>query len=157
PMSGQPWASDARESRAAGLSFSRDGRSIAASWPDAGRGRVFDLAEDGEVRTLAIRAPEDTALSPDGRAIAVQRGQAVSDRDLASGEQRFAPLTVAYGISGVAWSPDGRWLATVGMAGADLWSSGTGRHVEHIATQTGVDRLTWSPDSRALATGGTDA
>ena len=73
-----------------------------------------------------MHAPEDTALSPDGRTVAVQAGHVVRVLDVSTGGQRYDPLKVEYGIGGVAWSPDGRWLATVGMAGGDLWTRGPG-------------------------------
>ena len=103
-----------------------------------------------------MHAPEDTALSPDGRTVAVQAGHVVRVLDVSTGGQRYDPLEVEYGIGGVAWSPNGRWLATVGMAGGSL-DAGTGRHVEHLRTQTAVNRLAWSADSRSLTGGPSQA
>ena len=51
----------------------------------------------------------------------------------------------------VAWSPDGKSLASVGDDGIKLWDVGTGRN---IATLTGnqewVNSVAWSPDGKQV-------
>ncbi|MBT7806692.1 hypothetical protein HN766_14445 [Candidatus Poribacteria bacterium] len=59
----------------------------------------------------------------------------------------------------VAWSPDGRTLATCG--GEDhvvlLWDAETGDHVRTLEGHTGhIQSVSWSPDGRLLASGGSD-
>src|SRR3990167_5644798 len=61
-------------------------------------------------------------------------------------------------VSGVAFSPDGRWLAS----GSDdntikLWEVATGREVRTLAGHTaGVSGVAFSPDGRWLASGSFD-
>jgi hypothetical protein len=102
------------------------GRVRALQWSQAGnmllaltsRGvRIYDAR--GDVMT-AITAPVvDAAISPDGRRIALLRGQEVVIRQLATrGNEQL--LLSAAGLRQVVWSPDGRWLLLAWPA-ADEW------------------------------------
>jgi hypothetical protein len=55
----------------------------------------------------------------------------------------------------VAFSPDGRWLAT-GSDGARVWEAATGQEVIWMAREKQVGSVAFSPDGRWLATGSND-
>ncbi|MQA91665.1 MAG: protein kinase [Gemmatimonas sp.] len=135
-----------------GPSFNADGSLVAAAWDD--RVRVLALPTQRVVSDIHVDGGFGTALSPDGKRLAVISGpNAVFD--VRTGEEVF-PLS-EHASWGVWWSPDGRYVATASDDGVRVWDAGTGtlRHTlfAHGGTVGGV---AWSPDSSRLVTGGSD-
>lgn len=88
------------------------------------------------------------ALSPDDRTFAIARvNNIVTLHDAQTG----ATLREFTGEAPLAWSPDGRLLAT---GSKEIWENGHSR--AQLARTTGyqIRSFTWSPDSRFLVTGG---
>jgi WD40 repeat protein len=58
----------------------------------------------------------------------------------------------------VAWSPDGRWIASSGFSiGIHVWDATTGERLAEDRGHKGlVSALGWSPDGTAIASGGRD-
>lgn len=137
-----------------GPSFDSKGTRLAAGFPDAVR--VVDLVKK---RTFEIAAEgaSSTALSPDGKRVAYgQFGTSeVTVANAATGESLF---TLEEGGPDLAWSPDGRWIATGGADGtARIWDAATGNLGFTIPGHTGlIWELDWSPDGTHLATAGDD-
>ena len=58
-------------------------------------------------------------------------------------------------ISSVAWSPDGRWLASGDNRGATrIWEAATGTLAATLMDHRGPVSVAWSPDSKLIATAG---
>ncbi|MDQ4107778.1 MAG: WD40 repeat domain-containing protein, partial [Actinomycetota bacterium] len=148
---------------AVGQSFDADGTLVAATWPEEGVVRVADPTTGRVVRAidgLNTVFPFDTALSPDGRQVVVGVGGWDDARvfDVATGELVFVLPRHRYSVNTVAWSPDGRWIATgAGDSSIRVWDAATGELGERLLGHTGVvNTVDWAPDSRRLVSGGSD-
>jgi WD40 repeat protein len=75
--------------------------------------------------------------------------------DVATGDQ-LASLSVGQ-INSVAFSPDGKTLATAGSSGARLWNMATDQQIGVTLTDSLdsiIDSVAFSPDGKTLATAG---
>jgi WD40 repeat protein/DNA-binding SARP family transcriptional activator/class 3 adenylate cyclase len=153
---------------ASGPSFSSDGSLVAAAWSGKGtynrRGsapgnvQVLDPAMDRTVSRFRVRSPAfDTALSPDGKRLAVAAGEqesAVFDVD--TGEKAFT-LSGANCCTGeVSWSPDGRYVAAASEDASRVWAAETGKLLHTLVGGTESLSVAWSPNSSRLVTGSSD-
>jgi WD40 repeat protein len=121
---------------------------------------LWDAAE-GKIRATLAGAAEPIAWSSDGKSIATASvGQDVILWDRTTGERR-GKLPVNLAIWAVAWSPDGRHLATLGtdprryVNSITLWDVAT-RKPHAILTGARVHAFAWSRDGSTLALGTVD-
>jgi tricorn protease len=116
---------------------------------------LYDFA--GQRESQLTQAPTgDTAprLSPDGKSLAfVRDGKELRVLDLASKQERtLATGFLSRSNRGVAWSPDGRWVAYLGLSGksfrnvyAVAAAGGESRAVSALANGN-ASNISWSPD-----------
>jgi RNA polymerase sigma factor (sigma-70 family) len=117
----------------AALAFSADGKLLASRGNGDNTIRLYDVAKGNDLRQIAI-APDDVNKA----------GVIVVNGAIYGG-----------GGAGLAFSPDGRYVASPGAGQTiRLWDVVTGKEARQIALpkQRGVGSFTFSPDGRILAT-----
>jgi WD40 repeat protein len=128
-----------------------------ALW-DAATGRQVTTWQLPPGDTISRTTPLIVGFSPDGKDVATTFGQTFSDlvtvRDAAMGKLRFRLEGHGDMVVCIAYSPDGRWIATASMWGkVCLWEAKTGRLARVLHGHTsGVTRAVFSPDSQRLLT-----
>jgi RNA polymerase sigma factor (sigma-70 family) len=150
------------------VTFSSDGKTLAAAvgntlqlW-DATIGKEVrtikgDVVPPGNGRFRALRInPQITSLafSPDGKVVAAGNTDGkLRLWELATGKE-FRSLT---GTQGVAYSADGKTLASGSGMTVHLWDAWTGREICTFGGHRGtVVSVGFSPDGKTLATGSSD-
>jgi len=144
------------------LSFSPDGRSLASDAYLESALTISDVATGKTVREFALEKDHQAVLSPDWRLLATSYAPTITIWDFGTGEKVKSLEGHEQIVTAMAFSADGRWLAT-GSADqvAKVWDVTAGRAVCSVRisqTQSiaigGFASLALSPDGRRMATPG---
>jgi WD40 repeat protein len=153
------------------VAWSPDGKRLATgSWDDTAK--VWDATSGQELLLLTMRSHNSfvatVAWSPDGKRLAtgsddedafrIGGDQTAKVWDAASG-QEFLTLKGHTGqVNSVAWSPNGRRLATAwGDHTTKVWDAASGQEVLTLkGPDAAVFSVAWSPDGKRLAIAGND-
>ncbi|MFI6991122.1 protein kinase domain-containing protein [Nonomuraea wenchangensis] len=143
-----------------GLVFAPDGRTLVVSPQSAARGRARaeerDVATGRRTAVLAHTGGSRMAFRPDSGALAVN-GRDNALLDLRTGRAAEAPFAAADGVRAIAYSPDGKVLATGATTeGVTLWDGAGPPRRLPVGAEEGeqIDALAFSPDGRTLAAAG---
>lgn len=140
------------------VAISPDGRLLATSIPDAGRVEIRDLESGDLIRALEAIEPVGINFSPDGMLLAAADGRdGLRVWDIGSGEPTLHVPTNPFGLTDVAFSPDGELLVAGGDERvATVWTL-AGEPIARLEGHTGnIEGIAFSPDGTRVATGGID-
>ena len=156
------WAKhEPRLPQAMSVAFSPDGKSLAVGFGVYSSDRcpfqvkLYEVATGQETDTFPgpKGGVNDLAFHRDGRHLAVAGSEIVEVWDVAGHTKVHELRGHSKWVYGVAYSPDGKWLATGGWDRTiKLWDAATGEERLTIFGHEGfVLDLAFSPDSRSLA------
>ena len=131
------------------VAFSSDGRLVAANTQLDGVW-VWDAQSGSETCRIHSGDGGVLALSPEGPLAACARGGRLFLYDLTSGREIRTFGSGSYSSPPVAFSPDGRLLASGSHRGAELWDVEAGRRVDRLEGSAGPG--VFSPVGGMLAT-----
>jgi WD40 repeat protein len=146
------------------VAFSPDGKTLISVNLDGGVVKTWDATTGKELSNVAIDFKRENqnpqAFSPDCKLLASisdsERG--VRLWDVATGRVLVSLKGHEDLVSSVAFSPDGKTIASGGEDGTlKLWNISTGKEVFTLkAHQSNVITMRFSPDGKSLASGGAD-
>jgi WD40 repeat protein len=136
------------------LAFFPDSKTLLAGGTSV---RLWDVTTGREKTTLQKEGGK-VALSPGGGTVAFSNGSTAKLWNLASGQEGASLRGHTAAIGSLAFSPDGRTLATGANDGTViLWDVPTGRQTDRKRYGYVVSRIAFSPNGKALVVAGESA
>ena len=143
------------------VKFSPDGSQFAVATYQ-GTLYIFDSKTGNQLLEVAASPMEiqRLAFSPDGTHIALANQVDANVWDVSTGKRllTYSGHGEVMRLSGIAYSPDGKWIATAGNdATIQVWDSQTGAKLLTLVGHTGpAFGVAFSPDGQYLASSSTD-
>jgi WD40 repeat protein len=135
-----------------GFTFSGDGKRL-ASWHRGGRVVLWDIRTGKKRGQFRVPGePVALAFAPGGKSLALGRGDSkvVEFRHVPGGGERGRVLKLDHPCSGLAFAPDGKFLAVWGGGRVSIGKVATGKVVYQQKADPSL--LSFSPDGKTLAT-----
>ena len=152
------WTLVGHEQKVYDLAFSPSG-DILASVSDNGTIRVWDVSTGETVKTIAVFAGgvNKVVFSPSGdMLVSSSRDAPIEFWDVSTGE-RLKSIKPQQTTHAIAFSPDGRRLASSHQGEINLWDIGTGERTKTFTGHTDyVFPIAFSPDGKTLISGSFD-
>ncbi len=139
------------------VAFFSDGKTLLTVGED-GTLQLWDVAAGRQVARLKLSATfKVSALAPDAKVLATA-DETVKLWDVATGKELSHLAVGAKGPKALAFSPDGRVLASSGDGTVRVWDVASGQEVRRLpADAEPIRALAFSPDGRRLVSAGADA
>lgn len=139
------------------LTFSHDGRLVATA-DQSHQIKLWDSATGRMVRKIPTFDTVDIEFSPDDKMLAGGADHQVNIWDVETGEVARELTGHQRPVSAVAFSPDGRVIASSGEDDTvRLWDTATGAPIRTLTGHTSTVRgLAFSPDGRLILSGSAD-
>jgi WD40 repeat protein len=146
------------------VAFAPDGRTVGAGIREGGTARIFlwDVATGKELHAFGHDAVETLVFSPDGKLLATGCWDLpVRLWDVATGKERLALTGLDKGVCNLAFSPDGKHLASA-VSGQNTTVCVCEVLTGQVACRFGDDKLgayslAFAPDGRTVASGNGDS